>query len=57
MRSTLSPTFTSSKLKNMMSLVDDTGKQIVDFYSEQMNESENKGMLLKYTCLQYSVIN
>ncbi|XP_077296613.1 uncharacterized protein LOC143918549 [Arctopsyche grandis] len=42
MRATLSPTFTSSKLRNMMALVDETGKQIVDFYSGKMNEPENK---------------
>ncbi|XP_077297741.1 cytochrome P450 9e2-like [Arctopsyche grandis] len=42
MRATVSPAFTSSKLRKMMSLVDETGKQIVDFYSSKMSESENK---------------
>ncbi|XP_077297740.1 cytochrome P450 9e2-like [Arctopsyche grandis] len=42
MRATLSPTFTSFKLKNMISLVDQTAKQLIDFYFDKLNEPENK---------------
>ncbi|XP_077287820.1 cytochrome P450 9e2-like [Arctopsyche grandis] len=52
MRATVSPTFTSSKLKNMISLVDDTANQIVEFYLKKMKdliEVEMTDTLTRYT--------
>ena len=47
MRATLSPAFTSSKMKTMFILIDNIGTQMTKFYLEKMNEPEWKGLIRK----------
>ncbi|KAJ9573565.1 hypothetical protein L9F63_009050 [Diploptera punctata] len=51
MRSTLSPAFTSSKMKNMFMLVSECGVQLVDFLHQLGNiiEIEMKDLVTRYT--------
>lgn len=46
MRATLSPAFTSSKMKSMFEFIDEIGKQMVDFFTNKMEEVECKGIYL-----------
>lgn len=47
MRATLSPAFTSSKMKTMFILIDNIGTQMTKFYLEKMKEPEWKGLIRK----------
>lgn len=42
MRSTLSPAFTGSKMRNMFLLVSEIGEQMTNYYLNMANDSENK---------------
>lgn len=53
MRATLSPAFTSSKMKAMFSLVIECAEQLSNFYVEKMNDKENKGYNITIELLSY----
>lgn len=59
MRATLSPAFTTSKIKNMFEFIDDIGKKMVNFYFIKMKEDECKGMYFYkwQTLYKYDLIN
>lgn len=48
MRSTLSPAFTSSKIKNMLPLMVEVGEQMVFSLKKNIKEAKRKG-ILKFT--------
>lgn len=46
MRATLSPAFTSSKMRTMFVLIDEIGKKMTKFYLEKMKSLECKGIAM-----------
>jgi cytochrome P450 family 9 len=42
MRATLSPAFTSSKMRNMFQFIEEIGRHMAEFYLNEMKLTENK---------------